>query len=71
MIGDEIRIWDGTGMITGWDKYMEWTRDGCGYGGGDGKRMWGHGYGMDLRWLWEDVMDMGWDKVMADGHGWL
>ena len=40
MIGDEIRIWDGTGMITGWDKYMEWTWDGCGYGGGDGKRMW-------------------------------
>ena len=52
MIGDEIWIWDGTGMITGWDKYMEWTRDGCGYGGGDGKRMCGHRYGMDLRWLW-------------------
>ena len=50
--------------------------DGYGNGVGDGDRMWGYGYGMDLRCLWcESDMkwamdigwDMGWDKVVGYG----
>lgn len=29
-----------------------WISDRYGYGVRDGDRMWGYGYGMDLRWLW-------------------
>ena len=44
-----------------------WISDRYGYGVRDGDRMWGYGYGMDLRWLWGgyDGYGMGYGYAMG------
>lgn len=58
-IGDRIWIWGGVRDDNGisiWNGHRMdvgiWISDRYGYGVRDGDRMWGYGYGMDLRWLW-------------------